>query len=108
MVKVLWQRTAQDDLRSICRYYRVVKLAPQVGSKIKRAIFQATCRLENNPLSGAREFFLDGLDVEFRYLLVWHHYKVIYFFDSNICHIVAIWDCRNNPGRLADVARRKL
>ncbi len=97
MVKVLWQQTARKDLRDICQYYRYVKGSVSTADKIKQEAFDVTSRLETFPLSGARELSLMDEEVEFRYLVVLHHYKIIYFIESDICHIVAVWDCRNNP-----------
>ena len=28
--------------------------------------------------------------------------KLIYFHEKDTCHIVAVWDCRNNPTLLQD------
>ena len=28
--------------------------------------------------------------------------KLIYFHEKDTCHIVAVWDCRNNPKLLQD------
>ncbi len=97
MVKVIWQQTAQDDLRDICFYYRYVKLAPKVAEKIKKTAFETVRILEKFPHSGTKEPSLAAEDIEFRYLVLLRHYKIIYFIDANVCHIVTVWDCRNNP-----------
>lgn len=100
MVKVKWQSSAKEDLRKICFYYRYVKQSVNVASNIKQAMFATARDLENFPELGARELSLSCTDVCFRYLVVWHHYKMIYFHEADVCHIVAIWDCRNNPDKL--------
>lgn len=102
-MKVKWQSSAKEDLRQICYYYRHVKQSLLVASKIKEAMFAAARYLETFPDLGARELSLDHIDGAcFRYLVVEHHYKMIYFYESGFCHIVAIWDCRNNPEELED------
>lgn len=102
MVKVRWQSTAKEDLRAICHYYRHVKLSLVTVTKIKEAMFAAARSLEMFPEQGAIEICLQQSGICYRYLVVRKHYKLIYFYESKICHIVAIWDCRNNPQLLQD------
>ena len=107
MVKIKWQKEAKQDLFEICKYYSCIKRSPQTANNIKKAIFDAVCNLETFPEQGTKELALPDDDVCFRYLVVKHHYKVIYFYESGICHIVAVWDCRNNPGVLQDKLRKE-
>lgn len=102
MVKVKWQATAQEDLRMLCTYYRA-QYAPRVAQALKEAFFTAALRLQSFPESGAKEELLPQDEVCFRYLVIRKHYKLIYFREADVCHIVAIWDCRNNP----EVLQRK-
>lgn len=103
MVKVKWQSSAKEDLRQIYHYYCYVKQSASVALNMKDAMFSAARDLENFPELGARELSLSHADVCFRYLVVWHHYKMIYFHEADVCHIVAIWDCRNNPNKLDSI-----
>lgn len=97
MVKVKWQSTAKQDLREICDYYRHVKQSPRTATNLKKELFAAAHRLEDFPESGAKELSLPHEEICFRYLVVRKHYKLLYFYEMDICHIVAIWDCRNEP-----------
>ena len=102
MVKIKWQKNAKQDLFDICKYYRSVKHSPQTADNIKKALFDAARTLEMFPDQGAREPALTDNEVCFRYLVVKHHYILIYFHEKDTCHIVAVWDCRNNPTLLQD------
>lgn len=104
MVKVKWQSTAKRDLREICDYYRHTKQAPRTANNIKNELFTAARKLEAFPELGAKELLLPQDTICFRYLVVRKHYKLIYFQEMDTCHIVAIWDCRNNP----DILQNKL
>lgn len=106
MVKIIWQKAAKKDLYDICKYYRQVKCSPQTADNIKKAVFEAAGKLEIFPEQGAKEPALTGDDVCFRYLVVKRHYKLIYFYEAEVCHILAIWDCRNNPTVLQDKFKR--
>ena len=42
-------------------------------------------------------FQIFGMEEEYRYLVVEHHYKLIYCVKSDCIEIVAAWDCRRDP-----------
>ena len=106
MVKVKWQKAAKQDLYAICKYYRNVKCSPQTADNIKKAVFEAASKLETFPELGSKELALLDDEVCFRYIVIRHHYKLIYFYEAGVCHIISIWDCRNNPTLLQDKIKR--
>lgn len=102
MVKVKWMPLALRDLQSICQYYRNVKKSPKTSQELKQELILSSNILKTFPLGGAVEPLLVNEEVEFRYLVVRKHYKLIYFVEDEVAYIVAVWDCRQNPDKLSD------
>jgi len=107
MAIVKWQSGAKQDLHEIYDYYCHTKQLPNLAINIRQDIILAARMLELFPEQGSREFSLDVENILFRYLVVRNHYKIIYFHEFDICHIVAIWDCRNNPDILPAKIKNK-
>ncbi|WP_294559075.1 type II toxin-antitoxin system RelE/ParE family toxin [uncultured Bacteroides sp.] len=106
MVKVKWMPLALIDLRCICEYYRIVKKSPKTSQLLKQELILSSNTLETFPFGGAIELLLANEEIEFRYLVVRKHYKLIYFVENDVANIVAVWDCRQNPDKLFEMLTR--
>lgn len=103
MVKVKWMPLALKDLQSICAYYRNIKKSRKTSQELKEELILSSNILKTFPLGGAVEPLLANKEVEFRYLVVRKHYKLIYFVENEVVNIVAVWDCRQNPEKLSNI-----
>ncbi|GHV60805.1 hypothetical protein FACS1894195_0190 [Bacteroidia bacterium] len=94
-----WTDRAKQHLRNIHDYYADVA-EDNVAGKLAADISNAARPLANFPEMAAREPALVDYPQVFRSLIVRKSYKIIYFVANEIVHIVAVWDCRQNPDKL--------
>ena len=99
MVKVEITAAAKKDLQQIYRYLTMKTFSFENNRKLRNSIRKARDLLRTFPKSGMRELMLEDIG-EFRYIVVQKHYKLIYTLRDDICYVVAVWDCRNNPSLL--------
>lgn len=52
--------------------------------------------LSENPLMGAIEYELEGLEIEYRHFVLTKPFKIIYFIYENCIYIADIWDTRQS------------
>lgn len=97
MVKVIVLPLAKKDLQQICQHLTMKTFSFGNSRKLKKGIQEATHRLKTFPKSGMKEPMLENKEIEFRYIVVLKHYKLIYYLKHDVCFIASIWDCRNNP-----------
>lgn len=95
MVQLNWTAPARQDLQDIFRFYDTI--SHDVATNYAEELIKAVGDLEQMPEMGQREPILAKLKRNYRYLLVLRRYKLIYLYENNVCSIMMIWDCRNNP-----------
>jgi toxin ParE1/3/4 len=100
-IKILWSDTALSQLRDIFNYYKL-NASPSVARKLVKFLIESTILLESNPKLGALEPLLSKKPFEYRYL-VRKNYKIIYRFNDNLVRIVAVFDCRQDPGKINEL-----
>lgn len=96
MGTIVWDPQALEQVHEIYDYY-YEHMSPQVAYDLLNDIMNAPDVLENFSKAGAVEPIFEGEDIEFRYLVVRKHWKLIYFELDDVCHIAVVWDTRNNP-----------
>ena len=106
MVQIIWTPLAQEDVASVFRYYE--KYSIHFAQRIVEEIFCRANGLEKMPEMGALEPILEHLGRNYRYLLVFRRYKLIYLFEHETCYILMLWDCLSNPNLLRDSDRLTL
>ncbi|GHT42915.1 hypothetical protein AGMMS49965_15520 [Bacteroidia bacterium] len=94
-----WTDRAKQHLRDIYDYYADVA-GDNIAGKLAADISNAARPLATFPEMAAREPALIDYPQVFRSLIVRKRYKIIYFVENEIVHIVAVWDCRQNPDKL--------
>jgi plasmid stabilization system protein ParE len=94
-----WTDKAKRHLKDIFDFY-VETAGRKIATEMATDIKVATKPLTKFPQMAAIEPFLSDLPEKFRSLVVRGHYKVIYYADSDTVHILAVWDCRQNPDNL--------
>jgi toxin ParE1/3/4 len=99
-IKVLWSDSAIEELQEIHNYY-VSTASLKIADKIVNTIVDKTILLEKNLRLGQEEDLLKHKKQEIRYL-VEGNYKIVYFIDKNHAVIATVFDCRQNPKKLAD------
>lgn len=98
MGKVVWTKTALDQLERVVKYIseeRGNSYAKTVGTRI----IERTEQLEDFPEIGQREPLLQNKKSEYRYLVAWS-YKIIYRLSKDKITISRIFHTAQNPDRL--------
>lgn len=95
MGQIVWTELARSDIESIFHYYETI--SSLLAETIVDEIFESVDYLKKMPEIGAKEPLFSDLDRNYRYLVVLRRYKLIYLYENNICYILMVWDCRNNP-----------
>ena len=101
MGKVVWSKTALDQLEKIVRYILETRgdaYAKVVGTRIIKRAEQ----LEEFPEMGQREPLLQHKKSEYRYLIAWS-YKIIYKRSKDRITISSIFHAAQNPDKLKGV-----
>lgn len=72
--------------------------------RLQSEFLNAAKQIERYPQIGSLEASLKDVEGEYRYLLVYRVFKMVYRID-NLGHvsIITIWDCRRNPENLLEV-----
>lgn len=96
---VVWTDDAKRDLKGIFDYYKH-EAGATVARKISCHIEESASSLARMPLMAPRELLLEDRPEGFRALVVRRRYKVVYFVGEGVVNVVAVWDCRQSPGRL--------
>jgi plasmid stabilization system protein ParE len=94
-----WTDRAKRHLKDIFDFY-VETAGRKTAIEMMADIKVATKPLTEFPQMAAIEPFLSDLPEKFRSLVVRKHYKVIFYVDNEAVHILAVWDCRQNPDNL--------
>jgi plasmid stabilization system protein ParE len=102
---IIWLPFAERVLDEIFQFYRFKSQI--VARKMIADIKQATRPLAEFPEVGTVEQSLSDFPETFRYVLVRHIYKIIYFIEENHIYIADIWDCRREPASLVRRIRLK-
>lgn len=95
MVQLIWSKEARQDLEEIFRYYSTLSF--KVAMSYSEELLKAGERLKQLPEMGPKEPNLEHLNRNYRYVLVVRTYKLIYLYENNVCSILMVWDCRQNP-----------
>lgn len=86
---------AIDCIDRICLF--LAEKSPSAADRLDNAFYGAVNLLLTFPEAGRMEPSLEKEEVDYRYLVVEHHYKLIYCVKSDCIEIVAVWDCRRDP-----------
>lgn len=89
MVQIIWTPLAQEDVASVFRYYD--KFSNRFAQQIVEEIFHLANGLETMPEMGALEPLLEHLGRNYRYLLIFRRYKLIYLFEHETCYMLMLW-----------------
>lgn len=98
-VKILWTDTALDQLEQIYDYYKF-KASISVAKKLVKNIVSKSELLTKNPELGTKEPLLSKRTDNYRFL-VEGNYKIIYTQRNNLVIVVSVFDCRQNPIKMA-------
>ncbi len=96
MVKVIITPSAIEDAEAIFSYYEACYSHSAANMLLKEFIAFAR-RLEQMPEMGPKEPVLEHLKKNYRYVVVWNRYKLIYLYEQDTCSILMVWDCKRNP-----------
>lgn len=93
-MQVVWLDDAKKQLKTAVSY-GTVAFGKKATTQFVTEVQKNNDRLKTFPFLGKKEPLLDGLKREYRSLVVYKHYKIIYYVDDMI-FIVALWDTRGD------------
>ena len=102
-MKVLWTIFAENQLDRIYDYIQIQNAYAAV--EIYNDIVDESAMLAHFPLMGVIEPLLSEFSEEYRSLIVRRNYKIVYYIDSEVIYVVAVFDCRQSPGKLKEIVR---
>ena len=100
-MQVIWAEDARDELGSVLEY-GACAFGKRAAERFYEKLLENELRLANNPYMGELEPLLAGRPQNFRSLVVHRHYKLVYYVEAEIIHIVALFDTRRDPASLGD------
>ena len=104
-LKVVWTNNASSQLEEVFDYFKTVANI-SVARKLVKEIVHKTKILSTNPRIGQKESLLSERKREYRYL-VEGNYKIIYWVESTIIFIAAVFDTRQNPVKMKEAVQPK-
>jgi len=104
-MKLIWTAFAVGQLENIYRFLK--KKNETAAIAVYNDILDETESLLNFAEMAPIEPLLSEFAVLYRSLVIRNTYKVVYYRADEIIFIVAVFDCRQNPGKLKkDILRR--
>lgn len=97
-MQVFFSDQALIDMEGVRKYFDTV--APYKTEEIIFSIIDRVFQLEEYPLSGPEEPFLQSVGLE-RCFLVEGNYKIIYRIEENI-YVTQVFDARQDPLKMID------
>lgn len=98
-MKIKWYSVAVKDLNEIYEYYTTK--SPRAAAMLYDSIVTGAEILENHPYIAAVEQVLIDCPETYRSLLVAKgKYKIVYYIEGDVIHIVQVFGCRQNPEKL--------
>lgn len=102
-MKIVFYLAAKKQLTEIHDF--IALESPAGAVKMYNGILDEIERLIIFPQIAKVEEELKGIGVEFRSLVVFRRYKVVFFKDCDTVFVVSVWDCRRNPEEFAEIIK---
>lgn len=105
-MKYQWRRKAEKQVKQTIRYC-IEEFGKSTAEKFLANIDHQVDLLIDNPQLGPIEPLLENRSRTYRSLLVHKHFKLIYYISTSkeTLYLVALWDIRREPSRLAGSVR---
>lgn len=95
-MKVIWLPRAENGKARVADYIRT-----EFGAKRQRKFAQEVDKtakmLQHHPNLGAIDPLFADRPIAYRSIIIGSMSKMVYRVDNDIIHIVAFWDCRQDP-----------
>lgn len=98
-MRVIWTNTANRSLEYIFTCSQDF-YSRRMLKNLNRDIKHAEMLLSDNPYLGAIEPIAEGLDFEYRHVVLSKPFKLIYFIFDQCLYVADIWDVRQSPDKL--------
>ncbi len=106
MMQLIWTKRAQNERFKVAAY-----ISANFGKKATYDFVADLSKkrrwIKESPTIGRLEPLLADRVIQYRYLHVGKHNKMIYCVKGNTIYIVDLWDMRREPSRLASRIRSK-
>jgi len=97
-MKLMFAPEAAEDMENIYRYYAERNENYAVG--LYNQIIEEAELLQDFPHIAQKEPLLEEYSEEYRSLIIWRTYKLVYFVENETVNVVAVFDCRQSPRKL--------
>ena len=106
MIQLIWTKRAQNERFKVTSYI-FVNYGRKATDEFVADLFKKWHWIKESPSIGRLEPLLADRVIQYRYLHVGKHNKMIYCQKGNTIYIVDLWDMRREPSRLASRIRSK-
>lgn len=100
-MRVVWSLEAHDQLRQAADFIEN-RFGKSSKTKFLDDPYHVVPLMSKHPYLGKEEPLLEGASVVYRSLVVGRLNKLVYHINGNIIEIVALWDTRREPKKLAE------
>jgi len=97
-MKLLFSPEAKEDMDSIFYFY--AQYNEEYAYRLYNQFIERAENLLHFPKMAPVEELLKEYTEEYRSLLVQNTYKLVYFIENETIHVVAVFDCRQNPQKM--------
>ena len=95
-MKVIWSEMAREGRRQISRYIGE-RFGLNREKVFKQKVEQSVTMIMNYPRIGSLDPLFADRQEEYRSIVIDGLSKMVYRTDNDTLHIVAFWDCRQEP-----------
>ena len=98
-MRIKIHRKASEMLQSVTDYYAEVGGMKSVDNFLS-IVREKSSWIQKFPNAGTPEPLLLGRKHFYRFVILNHNIKMVYYIESDVVHIAAFWDMRMNPENL--------
>lgn len=106
MMRLIWTKRAQNERFKVAAYISV-NFGKKATEEFVSDLTEKWHWIKEMPTIGRLEPLLVDRIIQYRYLHVGKHNKMIYYAKGDAIYIVDLWDIRREPSRLASRIRSK-
>ena len=97
--RLIWTDFYNKSLEDIFTCSRDI-YSKSILVKLKGTIMHYEKLLVDNPMMGSLEESLQGMDYDYRKIVIKPYFKIIYTVSDNAIYLIDIWDTRRDPSLL--------
>lgn len=94
-IKLDWDIRAINVLNSILEW-QIDNRSQKQANKFYAEVMRSVNKIVSHPLIGHVDYMIDDDRFEYRTFAITKHFRIIYYIEEKVIHIIYIWDCRRD------------